>query len=212
MGSSPAFTLREADLNAIAAHGIRRTYSKNVIVVTEGSAIEAFYIILEGLVKVYASDDNGREVVYLTLGPGEYFGEMGLDTGPQPASIMTIEKSRLIVIPGEQLRDQVSKNHELALNIMAKLIERVRSLSASVKTLALMDVHERVARLLLELAVEDEDGLLVVPERLTQQELANRVGASREMVGRVLNNLSQHGYIFRQRRKIIVRRQPPARF
>ena len=204
-------TLSDADLVSVGSHGIARTYPKNTIIVTEGDKTDSLYIIIEGRVKVYVSDDAGHEVVLLTQGPGEYFGELVLDEGPRSASVMTLESSRLLVVPQQDFRDFVVNNPAFALNLIEKLIARVRSLTASVKSLALMDVYGRVARLLLELA-EDGDGSLVIPERLTQQDIASRIGASREMVSRILKDLSIGGYLTQSRTGIVLHRKPPERW
>lgn len=148
-------------------------------------------------------------MVLSTQGPGEYFGEMTLDEGPRSASIMTLEPSRFLVVQKNDLRDFVMKNPAFALSLIEKLIHRARSLTANVKGLALMDVYGRVARLLLELA-EDEGGKLTIPQRLTQQEIASRIGASREMVSRILKDLSSGGYLTQSRTGIVLHRKPPA--
>lgn len=207
--SPSPYTLSQAELKAIAAHGVPRAYPRNTVVVSEGDTTDSLYVILEGRVKIYASDDDGHEVVFGTQGPGEYFGEMVLDEGPRSASVMTLEKSRFMVVAKHQLTKFIAENPEFAVNMMKKLITRVRALTASVKSLALMDVYGRVARLLVQLA-EQRDDALVIHERLTQQDLANRVGASREMVGRVLKDLTDGGYLSMQRNKIIINRRPPA--
>jgi CRP/FNR family transcriptional regulator, cyclic AMP receptor protein len=207
--SPSPYTLSQAELKAIAAHGVPRAYPRNVVVVSEGDTTDSLYVILEGRVKIYATDDDGHEVVFGTQGPGEYFGEMVLDEGPRSASVMTLEKSRFMVVPKHQLTKFIAENPEFALNMMKKLITRVRALTASVKSLALMDVYGRVARLLVQLA-EQRDDALVIHERLTQQDLANRIGASREMVGRVLKDLTDGGYLSMQRNKIVINRRPPA--
>lgn len=206
--SRTLFTLSEAELRAISAHGIARTYPKGAVVVTEGDTTDTLYVILAGRVKVYATDDHGREILFLTQGPGEYFGELVLDEGPRSASVMSLEKVRLLAVPKRELQDFVATNPAFALNIMKKLITRVRSLTASVKSLALMDVYGRVARLLLELA-EETDGRMAITERLTHQDLANRVGASREMVGRILKDLAEGGYIATESSRIVINRPPP---
>jgi len=211
MGTSPSravFTLSEAELQAIRGHGVARSYPKGAVVVTEGDTTDALFVILEGRVKVYATDEQGREILFLTQGPGEYFGELALDEGPRSASVMTLEKARLFAVPKPELQNFVATNPAFALNIMRKLITRVRTLTASVKSLALMDVYGRVARLLLELS-EEKDGKLAISERLTQQDVANRVGASREMVGRILKDLADGGYITTDRTGIVINRRPP---
>lgn len=203
-----SFTLSEADLMVMGSHGIARSYPKNTIIVTEGDTTDSLYIILEGRVKAFVSDGEGHDMVLSTQGPGEYFGEMALDEGPRSASIMTLEPSRFLVVRKDDLRDFVMKNPAFALSLIEKLIHRVRSLTASVKSLALMDVYGRVARLLLELA-EDTGDKLTIPQRLTQQEIASRIGASREMVSRILKDLSSGGYLTQSRAGIVLHRKPP---
>ena len=202
------FVLSEAELKAIAPHAMERSCPKNVIVVAEGDSTDSLFVILSGRVRIYASDQDGHEVVFGTQGPGEYFGEMVLDGGVRSASVMTLEKSRFLVVPRPQLRELIAANPEFALNMMKKLISRVRTLTASVKSLALMDVYGRVAHLLLEMAEQKDDGL-VIEERLTQQELASRVGASREMVGRILKDLTDGGYLSLHRNRMVINRRPP---
>jgi CRP/FNR family cyclic AMP-dependent transcriptional regulator len=204
-----AFTLTDAELKAMAEHGVARSYPKNTIIVAEGDRTDSLYIILEGRVKAFVSDERGHEVVLSTQGPGEYFGEMVLDEGPRSASVMTLEAARFMVVPKEDFRAFVANNAAFVVTLVEKLIFRVRTLTANVKSLALMDVYGRVARLLLELA-ENEGGKLVVRERLTQQEIANRVGASREMVGRILKDLTAGGYLAIERSRMVLHRKPPA--
>lgn len=203
-----SYTLSDADLMAVGSHGVARTYPKNTIIVSEGDQTDSLYIILKGRVKVFVSDDAGHEVLLLTQGPGEYFGELVLDEGPRSASVMTLEPARFLVVPKKDFHDFVIKNPAFALSLIEKLIARVRSLTASVKSLALMDVYGRVARLLLELA-EERDGGMVINQRLTQQDMASRIGASREMVSRVLKDLSTGGYLTQSRSGIVLHRKPP---
>jgi CRP/FNR family cyclic AMP-dependent transcriptional regulator len=205
---SRVFRLSSAELATIGAHGITRKHPKNTIVVSEGDTTDGLFIVLVGRVKVFVSDADGHEVILGTHGPGEYFGEMALDTGPRSASVITLESCQLLVVPKDDLREFVSSNPAFAFSLIGKLISKVRVLTENVKSLALMDVYGRVARLLLELA-EEHDGVLVIGERLTQQEIANRVGASREMVGRILKDLSTGGYLTQSREGIVLHRRPP---
>lgn len=200
--------LSDAQLLTLGAHGITRSFPKQTIILSEGDETDALYIVIEGRLKVFVSAPSGHEVVLSTIGPGEYFGEMVLDGGPRSASVMTLEPSRLLTVPKAQFRGFVTSNPAFALSLIEKLIGRVRVLTAHVKSLALMDVYGRVAGLLLELAVE-KDGKQVIGERLTQQEIANRVGASREMVGRILKDLAAGGYISVSRDGIVLHRKPP---
>ena len=202
------FALSPEELRAMTAHAVTRAFPRNAVVLNEGDRTDSLYIILEGRVKVYVSDDDGRDVVLATQGPGEYFGELVLDEGPRSASVMTLEPSRFLVVPLKDFRDFVVNNPAFALSLIEKLIARVRSLTESVKSLALMDVYGRVARLLLELA-EESSGTLVISQRLTQQDIASRIGASREMVSRILKDLSTGGYLTQSRTGIVLHRKPP---
>ena len=200
--------LRQEELQALAAEGVVRAYPAKSIVVYEGDETDAVYIIVEGRVKVFVADEDGRELTLNVQGPGEYFGEIALDGEPRSASVMTTEPSRLAVIPRERFRHFIESHPGFAGHLIENLIGRVRALTRNVKSLALMDVYGRVARLLLDLAVE-ADGRLVVPEKLTQQDIATRIGASPDMIGRIMKDLTAGGYISVERQRITIHRTPP---
>ena len=202
------FTLAQDELNEISSHGVVRNYPKQAVILNEGDSSDSLYIVLEGRVKAFVADAAGHEVVLSTMGPGEYFGEMALDRRPRSASIMTLVSSRFLIVPGDEFRGFLASHPAFALSLVEKLIYKVRALTESVKSLAFMDVYGRVARLLLELA-EDRDGRLVIGERLTQQDIASRVGASREMIGLILRDLTVGGYISVAGREITINREPP---
>jgi CRP/FNR family cyclic AMP-dependent transcriptional regulator len=200
--------LTAAELRALSEQGTVKSFQKNAVIVSEGDETESLYVILSGRVKVFVADESGKEIVLGTQGPGEYFGEMVLDGGPRSASVMTLEPSRFVVIPKRNVRDFLRGQPEFAIRLIEKLIHRSRALTASVKNLALMDVYGRVARLLLDLA-EDDGGTLVIREKLTQQDIASRVGASREMVSKILNDLATGGYLSVSHKRITLHRVPP---
>jgi CRP/FNR family cyclic AMP-dependent transcriptional regulator len=205
---SPDEVLNDAALEAVSRRGVMRTFAKNTVVVSEGDRTDSLYIIVSGQVKIYVSDDKGKEIVLNESGPGEYFGEMVLDEGPRSASVMTLVPTRFLVVPKEDFTAFVAKSPEFSLHLIRKLIRRVRALTNDVKSLALMDVYGRVARMLLDLAVE-RDGALVIEGRPTQQDIANRVGASREMVSKILTDLAAGGYIEVGRDRITIARALP---
>jgi len=205
---SPNEVLSEAELEAVARRAVTRTFPKNTVVVSEGDGTDSLYIIVSGRVRIFVSDEKGKEIVLGSAGPGEYFGEMVLDEGPRSASVMTLELTRFLVVPKEDFMEFVAKSPEFSLHLICKLIRRARALTNDVKSLALMDVYGRVARMLLELAVERGD-TLVIEGRLTQQEMANRVGASREMISRILTDLADGGYITVARDRITIARALP---
>jgi CRP/FNR family cyclic AMP-dependent transcriptional regulator len=200
--------LSEQEIAALADAAVVRTFPKNSIVVTEGERSDSLYVILAGRVKVYVSDEHGKDLVINVEGPGEYFGELALDEGPRSASVATLEQCRMAVIANEVLRGFLATRPEAALQLIRGLIGRVRHMTESLKDLALLDVYGRVAKLLLELAKE-VDGKLLIDEKLTQQDIADRVSASREMVSRIMKELTTGGYIGSEGGRIVVRRRPP---
>lgn len=198
-------------LRQIASRGGVRTFAAHTVLVTEEDQSDALFIILSGRVKAYGSAEDGREVVYSTQGAGEYFGEMTLDGGPRSASVMTLEPTTCAIVPGAEVRQFLAQNPDFALHLIRKLIRLARSSTEHVKSLALDDVYGRVTKLLRQLARE-EDGVLAVPERLTQQDIAERVGSSREMVSRVFKPLSEGGYVEVRGGRIVLLKKLPARW
>jgi CRP/FNR family cyclic AMP-dependent transcriptional regulator len=201
-------SLTGAELRALSGQGAVKSFQKHTVIVSEGEETDSLYVVLSGRVKVFVADETGKEVVLGTQGAGEYFGEMVLDGGPRSASVMTLEPSRFLIIPKHKVRDFLRGQPDFAIRLIEKLIHRSRSLTASVKNLALMDVYGRVARLLLELA-QDDGGALVIREKLTQQDIASRVGASREMVSKILKDLATGGYLSITHKRITLHKTPP---
>jgi CRP/FNR family transcriptional regulator, cyclic AMP receptor protein len=195
----------------LALRGQVRAFPKNAVIINEGDRGDSLYVILTGKVKVYVSDDDGREMILDIYGPGDYVGEMALDGRPRSASVMTLEPTTCSVVMRDELRSAISANPDIAMGLIATLIDRARIATDNVKNLALMDVYGRVARLLLSLAKED-GGKLVVPERMTQQDIADRVGASRDMISRIFKDLTIGGYVTIENRTITIHRKPPARW
>ena len=202
--------LSQEDMRLVAGYGVNRSYAKNTILVNEGDPSEMFYIILSGKVKVYLSDEKGKEVLLNMAGPGEYFGELAIiDDAPRSASVMTMESCQMAVVSRAGFERCLAEHPGFAMGLIRTLVKRVRSLTDQVKGLALLDVYGRVAHTLLNLATEQQ-GELVIEQRLTHQEIANMVGASREMVSRILKDLSTGGYIRIEDRKMVIPRQLPA--
>lgn len=205
----PLFSdLGEPELTAIANMATARSLPANSIVVNEGDQTNSLYIINSGKVKIFLSDENGKEVMLGIAGPGEYFGEMVLDGGPRSASVMTVEPSKFSIIQKADLEKYLRAHPDVALSIITHLITRIRALTDNVKSLALLDVYGRFRKMLLELAVE-EDGTMVINEKLTQKDMANRVGSSREMISRILRELTVGGYIEVNQKRISILKTLP---
>lgn len=205
----PPMPLREEALHAIAASGVVRQFPKQTVLIHEGDVGDSLYIILAGRVKVYASNAAGREVVINFHGAGEYVGEMSLDGAPRSASVVTVEPSTCAIVNRAQFRDFLAANPDFAQHLITTLIHRARGATENVKSLALSDVYGRLVRLLNTLAV-NRDGRLVVLEKLTQQDIADRVGASRDMIGKLMKDLVGGGYLLVEDRQItILKKLPP---
>jgi CRP/FNR family cyclic AMP-dependent transcriptional regulator len=203
--------LQESDVRGLAERAVIRNAPKNAIVVNEGDLTDSLYVILSGKVKIYLSDESGKELILDIKGPGHYFGEMVLDEGPRSASVMTMEPSQFALISRADFKQFLLKHPNIALHVITNLIRLARGLNENVKNLAMLDVYGRVARMLLDLAVE-QNGHMIIPERLTQREMANRVGASREMINRILRDLTTGGYIKVEAGRITIQKTPPARW
>jgi len=209
LGQPEKRNLSADEVDALAACGVRRTFPRHAVLINEGDHSEHVYVILAGQVKVFCSDDSGREITLNFMGPGEFFGELSvIGEMPRSASVMTTQRSTLSLISRDAFRTYLADHPDIAYKFLRLLAVRVGELTDLAKNLALNDVYGRVTRALLQLA-EERDGVLVVAQRLTHQEIANLVGASREMVSRIMKELERGGYIEVQQRVITIRARLP---
>ena len=196
-------TLDDHELTVLSAHATEQTYQKNVVVVNEGDQSNTIFIILSGRVKVFLRNAEGREMVINVLGPREYFGEMVIDEGSRSASVATLETSRFMIITKTDFKALVISEPDFALKLITRLMQRVRVLTDNIRSLALLDVYGRVARTLLDMA-EMEGEKKVIRNKVSRQDLAKVVGASREMVSRVMKDLEERGMIETQENGSVV--------
>ena len=206
--ADPFAPLHPETVRAIAASGVVRTFPRNTILINEGDVGDALFVVLSGRVKIFSSNEAGREFVIDFHGPGEYVGEMSLDGEPRSASVITVEPTTCAVVNRTQFRDFILAHPDFAMHLIERLIHRVRVTTGNLKSLALSDVYGRLARLLNTLA-HDIDGKLIVPEKLTQQDIADRVGASRDMIGKLMKDLVAGGYLAVEERTITILRKLP---
>jgi CRP/FNR family cyclic AMP-dependent transcriptional regulator len=204
--------VRDPMVRALAIRGQLRSYAKGALIIREGDKGDALFVILSGKVKVYVSDHDGNDMILDFHGAGDYIGEMALDGRPRSATVAALEPTQCSMLTRDALRTAIAANPDIAMSLIATLIERARIATDNVKNLALMDVYGRVARLLLSIAKEQPDGRLVVTEKMTQQDIADRVGSSRDMVSRIFKGLTVGGYITVSDRQITVHRKPPERW
>ena len=205
----PLAPLAEQTLRDIGATGVVRSFPKGAVLINEGDHADSLFIIISGRVRVYSSNSQGREFVIDFHGPGEYVGEMSLDGSPRSASVNTVEPTTCAVISRTRVREFLLEHPAFAEHLVRKLIHRVRSTTENVKSLALTDVYTRLARLIDTLAPPG-DGERTVPERLTQQDIADRVGASRDMISKLLKDLVAGGYLTVNDRRITLHKRLPS--
>lgn len=207
----PAFSdLQEDALQTLFANTAVRTFPKNTVIINEGDRTNSVYLIRSGRVKVFLVSEDGKKVDINVLESGDFFGEMVLDEGPRSASVVTMVPSQLSVIPQSVFREFVTRNPDFAMRVILKLILRTRGLLKNVKSLALLDVYGRVARILLEQAMLENDNL-VIKEKLSAQDIAYRIGASRESVSRILKDLTQGGFIQKDGTRVTIAKTLPPR-
>ena len=210
----PADLLTElpAPLRTLASRGVPHRYPKDTLLIHEGDHSDTLFIILAGRVKSFSTDDRDREIVYGIYGPGEYLGEMSLDGGPRSASVKTLEPTACVVIARHTLREHIAANPEFAFELLARVIHRARLATQSARSMALLDVYGRVAGLLNELATRQPDGTRVIESCPTHRDIASRVGCSREMVSRLMKDLSVGGYLLTTSGRTVIARPLPPRW
>lgn len=207
--AAAADRLPQSLLDAIAPHGTTRSFPAHAILINEGDTTDSLYIMLSGRVKVYASSDDGREVVLTEYGPGDYFGELSIDGEKRSASIKALEACSCRVVQGADLRQFLADHPDFAMHLTRKLIRMVRRQTEQVRSLALQDVYGRMVRVLTDLSEPvGEERLL--RHKLTQQDIADRIGSSREMVNRVMKELTAGGYVGQRDGRLVILRKLPA--
>ena len=207
---TPLFSgLDDADIDQVAEQTALRQYPKNTVIVNQGDDTDSFYIIIKGKVDVFLHNDKGKEIIINTLGECESFGELAPLGGiPRQASIITTEDSSFGIISRQIFMDTLLTKPAVSMRIIDLLITRIQDLAEEVSSLALEDVYNRVVRVLYKHAQTVGDKL--VTEKLTQQNIASRVGATREMVHRILKELKTGGYITIEGKHITIERKLPS--
>ena len=201
----PLFSgLDESELQRLSQVAVRRRAGRNEQVVRAGEDAESLIVLLTGRAKVTNFDEEGREIILAWLGPGEFFGEMGLiDGSPRSASVVAVEPCELLTIGKTEFQRCMQENFQVAQKLMQILVRRLREADRNIESLALLDVYGRVARLLLDLS-EEEGGKRLVRQKISKQDMARMIGASREMVSKVMRDLEVGGYIISEGDQITI--------
>ena len=205
-----AATVEHADeiLAELAKLGKTRTWEPGTTVVTEGEVADCMYIIHTGELRAVVAGDGGRTMELSTLGAGEYFGELMLSGALRSASVQVTVRARLTRVMRAEVERVLASRPDLAFHLIQRLVQRVRTLTHTVGRMASVDVYGRLVGLFDALAVDD-GGRRIVPGPLSQARIAERLGASRAMVNRLLQDLARDGYIEVSRERIVLLRKLP---
>lgn len=180
-------------LEALEKASLVRKFAKNTVLVTEGDESSHLYVIRKGTVSAYLNNEDGRQVNLNYMHEGDYFGELSLlDGQPRSASVMTISDCEILMVPRASLLELMHQHPEFALSLLCELTRRIRTLTDSVKDMALLDVYGRVSATLEKLC---DDNKRIHNPKVTHQDIANMVGSSREMVSRIMKQLVIGEYI-----------------
>jgi CRP/FNR family cyclic AMP-dependent transcriptional regulator len=198
-------------LTQLTRRGDTRTWEPGTTVVSEGDDADCMYIIHSGELRAVLAGDGVRQVELNTLGAGEFFGELMLSGGRRSATVEVTARAQLTRVSKAAVEEVLAAHPRLALQLIQSLVARVRTLTGTVGRLASVDVYGRLVGLFDALAVEDQ-GQRVVPGPLSQARIAERLGASKAMVNRLLKDLSSAGYIEVSRERIVLLRKLPPRW
>jgi CRP/FNR family cyclic AMP-dependent transcriptional regulator len=209
----PLATLPGSDsLRALARRGELRRLRRGTLLISEGDRGDTLFVVVSGRLRAFGSGPDGREVIYGSYGPGEYLGEMGLDGGERSASVEATEASWVVVVTRPTLEQHLHADPPFAFELLAKVIWRARLATQNFKLIALNDVYSRLKAVLEELAPAADGTPRVLDPAPSHQELASRLGCSREMISRVMKDLERGGYVEVGRRRIVLLRTLPAKW
>lgn len=203
--------LDSESLQQVERYTVAKTHRKHAVLIEAGDEANMLYVIIKGRVKVFLTGDDGKELVLSELASGDYFGELGLLSGDRrTASIMTLENCDFLILTKASLLKLIADQPSVAVAIMQDLVKKLRSATDSMGMLGLMDVYGRIRKVITD-AAQEEDGRLLTG-RMTQQDIADRVGSSREMVSKILSELRKGGYVETSGKRIQIKKHLPTRW
>jgi CRP/FNR family transcriptional regulator, cyclic AMP receptor protein len=202
------------DLQTLADYGVQRSYRKDAIIVNEGEVGDSLFILIQGRVRVFSADASDREITLGTILAGDFFGEMSLDGGARSATVEALEPCLCNVVPKEHVLAFVRENSEFAIALLQKTIVRARAATQAARDMALLDVYERLAQTLNHLGkvTATDNSPKTIDPLISHAELAAHVGASREMVSKLMKDLERGGYIQVNTRQITLLKKLPAKW
>lgn len=198
------------ELEATARRFTVEAFPKGAIVAAEGARLERFFLILSGSLQFFFGDEKGNRLLFGLEGPGGHFADTTLFGEPIVMSVVAIEPLRVAAIPVEEFRAMLLRHPTLAVALLGDVVARLRRLLSRTRILTMEEVYGRVVKLLLARAAQAGDKRSI--EGLTHAEIGERVGATREMVGKILRDLAKGGYVEMARGRIAVLKKPPRRW
>lgn len=198
-------------LRQLALSGTVRRFARKTRFISEGEEGTSIYIVLSGRVKAFSSDADGKEFVFSTCGPGAILGEMALDGHARSASVEALTDVECAIVRIDALRELIMRDPDFTMALIRTLIQRSRNTTTFARSLALESAYERLVGLLHSLAVEQE-GQRIVPEPLSQQDIAHRIGTSRDMVSKLFKELRKGEYLSYEKKRITLLRDLPAKW
>lgn len=187
-------TVTQAEV--ISGAVVKKRFKRGEALVEQGQKSNALFILLTGRARVMTADSRGREVILATLGQGDYLGEMSIiDNEPHSATVRAEVQTDVLMLGRTEFARCLTENASMSLVVMRGLVKRLRHADRKIESLALLDVYGRVAHALLDFAAPDAQGQRIIRDKISRQDLAKMVGASREMVSRVMKDLEERGFI-----------------
>ncbi len=208
---SPYNELDEEDLTDLVRIATKRHYKKNTMVIIQGDDTDSLYILLDGKMKVFIEDDTGKELTVRLLNSGDSFGELALiGEFPRSANVQALSNSTVFTISKNDYMQFLGSHPKMAMSMIRSLANMVRETTEELRHIALSDVYGRIAYTLEKHAV-DRNGERCIP-KFTHREIANMIGASREMVSKVMKELEKGEYVTVEEKQYVMRRELPARW
>jgi CRP/FNR family transcriptional regulator, cyclic AMP receptor protein len=203
-------SLDDAEIAAVASRIKAKAMPKNSPVIITGDESSTLYIIKQGRVNVVACNTEGKEIILSTLQAGDIFGELSLfDDKPRSADVVSVENCVFLTLYKPDFLELLDKNPKIALQIIRYLCQRIRFTNSIAQSFALMDVYERLRKLLYDLATPENDGKLVIRKPVSQREMASHIGSGREMISRILSELVKGGYLTIEHKIITIHKKLP---
>ena len=205
----PLFSSLDAStLDKLSSLLIKKEFKRNQALISEGDYSRSLFLIQTGRTKVFSNDEEGKQTIFAFLGAGDYCGELSLlDAEPRSASVVALEKTIALQLNYTPFNAFLKTHPEISYSIFKTLTARIRQMDRTICNLTSLDTYGRIVQLLYQEA-QDKNGTMIT-ERLTQQDIAEMVGSSREMVSRILTELRKGKYIAINKKRITIEKRLP---